>query len=249
MPTPHELQPKILFEDQHLIVLSKPAGLLSQGERSGDLNLVDWLREYFKRNYVGLIHRLDRNTSGIMIIAKRTKSAQRLTQALQQGQIKRSYLAWLEGEIQGTQNWRHFLLKDERTNTSKVVRPGTPHAKEAMLRIQALLYEKGHDSDRTLVEFILDTGRSHQIRVQAATEGHPLVGDLKYRAKNTSLISRPALHSYHLKFPHPMSDDVLSFSAPLTEDFKKLSKSSLSDIDPLLMSCGSEMFGEVRPRG
>src|SRR6185312_17156504 len=87
--------PKILFEDQHLIVLSKPAGLLSQGEKTGDENLVDWLRTYLGRPYVGLVHRLDRNTSGIMVVAKRTKSAQRLTDALQKGDLHRSYLGWV----------------------------------------------------------------------------------------------------------------------------------------------------------
>jgi 23S rRNA pseudouridine1911/1915/1917 synthase len=89
--------PKILFEDTHVIVLSKPAGMLSQGDISGDESLVDWLRTYLGRNYVGLIHRLDRNTSGIMIIGKRSKSANRLTESLQKGDLERSYIAIVEG--------------------------------------------------------------------------------------------------------------------------------------------------------
>src|ERR1700722_17281453 len=104
--------PLILFEDQHLIVISKPAGLLSQGEKTGDENLVDWARAYVKRNYVGLVHRLDRNTSGAMVLAKRTKSAQRLTDSLQKGELTRSYLAWVQGEVREKTRWRHFLLKD-----------------------------------------------------------------------------------------------------------------------------------------
>src|SRR6476646_8222582 len=92
------LTPKIIFEDPNLIVLSKPAGLLSQGEHKGDPNLVDWLRIYLGRPYVGLVHRLDRNTSGIMVVAKRTKAAQRLTEQLQSGKLERTYLAWLEGK-------------------------------------------------------------------------------------------------------------------------------------------------------
>src|SRR4051812_11205360 len=115
------LIPKIIFEDPHLIVLSKPSGLLSQGEKSGDQNLVDWLRAYFGRHYVGLIHRLDRNTSGIMVVAKRSKSANRITLALQQGKLRRIYLAWLEGELVGKKRWLHFVKKDEARNLVQIV--------------------------------------------------------------------------------------------------------------------------------
>src|SRR6476620_8069363 len=107
--------PKIIFEDQHLIVLSKPAGLLSQGEHKGDENLVDWLRAYLGRPYVGLVHRLDRNTSGLMVVAKRTKSAQRLTDSLQKGDLERTYLAWLVGNLKETVQWQHSLVKDPKT--------------------------------------------------------------------------------------------------------------------------------------
>src|SRR4051812_21602955 len=106
-----DLIPKILFEDPHLLVLDKPAGLLSQGEKTGDENLVDWLRQYLGRPYVGLVHRLDRNTSGVMVIAKRTKSASRLTEALQAGKIDRSYLAWVEGRLERPVRWEHYLWK------------------------------------------------------------------------------------------------------------------------------------------
>src|SRR3954466_7112299 len=125
------LSPKILFEDQHLVVLSKPAGLLSQGEKTGDENLVDWLRGYFGRNYVGLIHRLDRNTSGLMVVAKRTKSAQRLTDALQDGSLKRTYLAWVVGDLRAPTTWEHWLLKDEAKNVVRAVAKETPGAKSA----------------------------------------------------------------------------------------------------------------------
>ena len=101
--------PKIIYEDTHLVVLSKPAGLLSQGEKTGDINLVDWLRDYFGRHYVGLVHRLDRNTSGIMVVAKRTKAAQRLTLALQKGELNRIYRAWLIGTLSQPVRWKHFL--------------------------------------------------------------------------------------------------------------------------------------------
>lgn len=231
--------PLILFEDQHFVVLSKPAGLLSQGEKTSDENLVDWLRGYFGRNYVGLIHRLDRNTSGIMVVAKRTKSAKRLTDALQNGTLHRSYLAWIGGSLTNAQTWRHFLSKDERTNTVRVVKgppggtsSGAPNraqenAKEAVLRVRPILSETFQGSPITLAEFVLETGRSHQIRAQAAHEKHALLGDAKYGGLQG--FHRPALHSFQLSFPHPMSKEVMTFRAPLPEDFKGVSKSSLLD--------------------
>lgn len=124
----------ILFEDVHLIVLCKPAGLLSQGEHTGDQNLVDLLRHHFGRNYVGLIHRLDRNTSGIMVVAKRSKSADRLSQSLQSGAMRRSYLGWLEGEMkEPTFQWENWLTRDEKTKTTRVSHSQLKDAKKALL--------------------------------------------------------------------------------------------------------------------
>jgi 23S rRNA pseudouridine1911/1915/1917 synthase len=228
--------PTIIFEDQHLVVLSKPAGLLSQGEKTGDDNLVDWLRGYFGRQYVGLIHRLDRNTSGIMVVAKRTKSAQRLTEALQSGELHRTYLAWIGGDLKQPQQWRHFLSKNEKTNTVRVVKSAGGAAKEAALRVRPLLSGQFHGSLMTLAEFVLETGRSHQIRAQAAHEKHALLGDAKYGGLNG--FNRPALHSYQLSFPHPMSKEAMTFRAPLPEDFKSVSKSSL--LDKVLLQLESE---------
>lgn len=217
-------EPKILFEDPHLIVLSKPTGLLSQGDHTGVENLVDWLRAYLGRNYVGLIHRLDRNTSGIMIIAKRTKAATRLTESLQKGSLKRTYLAWIEGSFQEPQIWKHWLAKNEKTNEVKVVKKGSDHSKEAVLSVTPLKAGFFKKHPLTLAKFILETGRSHQIRVQSAAEKHPIVGDPKYGSFQEDLkkiFDRPALHSFQLSFPHPMSNEVMSFEAPLPSDFKR----------------------------
>lgn len=208
--------PAILFEDSHLIVLSKPAGLLSQGEHKGDPNLVDWLRSYLGRNYVGLIHRLDRNTSGIMVIAKRTKSAQRLTLSLQEGKLKRSYLAWLIGTLPGEIRWTHQLTKDSSTNTVRVVSSG---GKISALTVKPVKYQKFNQLALTLAEFHLETGRSHQIRVQASYEGFPLLGDPKYGMRHSSF-PRVALHSHRLQFPHPMSGENLEFTDPLPLDLQ-----------------------------
>jgi 23S rRNA pseudouridine1911/1915/1917 synthase len=215
----------IYYEDPHLIVLSKPSGLLSQGEKKGDPNLVDALRDYLGRPYVGLIHRLDRNTSGIMIVAKRSKSAQRLTTALQQGEIRRTYLAWLVGELHSAQSWTHELKKNEKTNQVSVVRFG---GKSASLFVHPVRYAQIQGTRLTLAEFELQTGRSHQIRVQSAFEGFPVLGDQKY-GKHSSApphspllpsFNRLALHSYHIEFPHPISKEILKFESPLPEELQ-----------------------------
>jgi 23S rRNA pseudouridine1911/1915/1917 synthase len=220
MPT---LAPTLLFEDTHLIVLSKPAGLLSQGERTGDENLVDWLREYLGRNYVGLIHRLDRNTSGIMVVAKRSKSAQRLTDSLQKDEIRRTYLGWLLGELKNPVRWKHWLLKNEGTNTTQIVSAQKPGAKESILRATPVSSGKSGSYRLTLAEFTLETGRSHQIRVQAAFEGFPLLGDRKYGGKIPQPdFPRVALHSHRIEFPHPMTREILKFEAPLPSDMMGL---------------------------
>lgn len=207
---------RILFEDQHLVVLSKSPGLLSQGDSSGEASLVDLLRTYFGRNYVGLVHRLDRNTSGLMIVAKRSKSAERLVKQLQDGTLVRKYHAILFGTLSVPKvTWRHTLLKNEATNEVRVVRDGTPGGKAAALSVTPVAHfnhPSSHDP-LTLALFELETGRSHQIRVQSFASGYPLIGDRKYgSAKSMTLFSRPALHSCELSFNHPMSQERLSFS-------------------------------------
>lgn len=210
-------EPKVLFEDVHLIVIEKPAGLLTQGDRTGDDSVVEWARRRFGRPFVGLVHRLDRGTSGLLVVAKRTKSANRLTEALQSGKLERSYLAWVEGKIDEPKTWRHSLLKDEATNTVRVVPPGTVGSKRAELILEPQRHGSFGHQTVTLVRFTLQTGRSHQIRAQAKAEKHPLVGDLKYGSRVHA--RRVALHSAELRFPHPMSGETLSFKSELPHDF------------------------------
>jgi len=216
----HELSPTVLFEDTHLIVLDKPAGLLSQGEHTGDENLVDWLRGYFGRNYVGLIHRLDRNTSGVMVVAKRTKAARRLTEALRDGKLIRTYTAWLNGNLKKPARWQHILSKDEKRNIVSVAAGNKEGAKTAVLSVIPVRHIRYQGRDLTLAEFRLETGRSHQIRVQSAHEGHPVFGDTKYGGSHCGETGRPLLHSRRIEFPHPMSGEILKFEAPLPEDMK-----------------------------
>ncbi|HCM42105.1 MAG TPA: RNA pseudouridine synthase [Candidatus Omnitrophica bacterium] len=213
-------KPRIIFEDSHLIVMDKPAGLLSQEDASGSPSMVDWLRVHFGRNYVGTIHRLDRNTSGIMIFAKRTKSASRLSEALRENKIRRTYLAWLHGNIRDPQKWVHWLLKDEDKNTVKVVSPRTHGAKEAILSLKPLRYAEKNGKKLTLAEIELETGRSHQIRVQCAVKGFPLAGDVKYGQPEDKTFSRPALHSASVSFPHPMTGEIRAYMAELPADLQ-----------------------------
>lgn len=222
------LTPTILFEDPHVIVLSKPPGLLSQGARHGEPNLVDWLRKYLGRHYVGLVHRLDRNVSGVMVVAKRSKAARRLTLALHDGRIERTYLAWLQGNLDTVRRWKHWLVKDEKENKTRVFcdrdlknfKPPPRQAKEALLLIRPVAYGKKLKKTVTLAECRLKTGRSHQIRAQASYEGFPVLGDGKYGAPHFHTITRPLLHSRQISFPAPVSGKTMKFEAPLPADMK-----------------------------
>lgn len=211
------MEPRIVFEDTHLAVIDKPAGLLTQGDRTGDPSVVDWARGHFGRHYVGLIHRLDRGTSGLLVLAKRSKSANRLTLALQEGRLRRTYLALLEGRLSDAAEWKHYLLKDERTNTVRVVKQSVEGAKIAVLRVTPVEKRLRGETPLTLARFELETGRSHQIRAQSSAEGHPLVGDTKYGSRMHA--ARVALHSSELEFPHPMTEEILRFQSPLPDDF------------------------------
>lgn len=211
--------PQIIFEDTHLVVLEKPAGLLSQGDDTGEPSLVDWLRQYFGRNYVGLVHRLDRNTSGLMVVAKRSKAANRLTESLQKGTLDRKYLAWVKGTIAEPLKWTDWLIKDEATNTVRVTKKDIKGSKIATLQLIPLP-KKTALLTASLVQVILETGRSHQIRVQCAHHGHPLLGDIKYGGPRVIGLDRPALHSNEINFPHPMSGEVLNFESKLPKDLE-----------------------------
>jgi len=218
---PIHLEPVIRYEDESLIVIDKPAGLLSQGDHSGAPDLVSWLRQKWGRNYVGLVHRLDRNTSGLMVVGARTHSARALTEMLQSGKLIRKYTAWIRGRISGASDWEDVLLKDERTNEVRIVPPGTPGGKISKLTISPVktgVFWRG--IDLTLAEFELDTGRSHQIRVQAGSRGHALLGDTKYGKGEVTRFPRMALHSHYLGFPHPDSGELMEFRSELPQDLR-----------------------------
>lgn len=219
----------IVFEDTHLLVINKPAGLLSQGDHTGDTHLVALLQEYLGRPYVGLVHRLDRMTTGLLVVAKRTKSAERLTTQLQDGRLHRIYLAILEGELSGAllapQRWEHYLLKNSASNHVTALSQERPGAKRAVLQVtlhRRIAPSTEFSRGLSLVQFELETGRSHQIRAQASAKTHPLLGDQKYGADNLSATRRPALHSWKMSFFHPMSQERLEFEAPWPADLARV---------------------------
>jgi 23S rRNA pseudouridine1911/1915/1917 synthase len=210
---------EIVFEDTHLVVLDKAPGVLSQGGDAEGENLVDLLRAHFGRNYVGLVHRLDRNTSGLMVVGKRSKSADRLTQALQKGDLVREYLAFLAGEVTSKVQWRDWLTKNEASNLVRCSSRETPGSKLAVLELTPL----SKHARGSLCRVRLETGRGHQIRAQAAFHNHPLAGDPKYAPKEVAaLAKRQALHSAFLKFPHPMTQQLMSFESAWPKDLSHL---------------------------
>jgi 23S rRNA pseudouridine1911/1915/1917 synthase len=208
----------IFYEDPHLLVLSKPAGLLSQSDHTEKNSLVTYLRTYFGRHYVGLVHRLDRNTSGLMVVAKRSKSAQRLTESLQKGKLIRLYRVLLLGEVKNKTKLVHWLKKNEKTNKATIYPKKTHGAKECQLTLTPLKTLQSPEGALSYCEVELETGRSHQIRAQCSFEGHPLLGDSKY-GKPSLLIQRPALHSHFLSFPHPITQELLTFTDQDPKDF------------------------------
>lgn len=212
------LVPQILYEDNHLIVAVKPAGVPSQGDISGDEAILDSLKHYIKTSkqkpgdaFLGLLHRLDRPVGGVMVFARTSKAAGRLSEQFRKRAVKKAYLAVVEGappEERG--ELRHFLVKDEPANRTRASLREIPGAKPAVLEYEVA----GRHPIYTLLKVILHTGRSHQIRAQMAAVGCPIVGDLKYGSGTTTDGISIALWSYQLTIDHPTRKEEMTFTAP-----------------------------------
>lgn len=210
-----------LFEDNHVLVVNKPAGLLSQADLTGDLDVLTVARHILKRRdhkpgnvYLGLVHRLDRPVSGAMIVAKTSKAASRLSEALRQRTLHKVYWAVVEGTPQPSEALlEHHLRKDPRQKRSFVVAPS--EGKPARLRYR-VLREHGN---RSLVEVELLTGLPHQIRVQLSHIDCPIVGDRKYGAAPLAVPGTIALHARLVRFEHPVRREQIEVEAPLPENF------------------------------
>ena len=212
---------KILHEDNHIIVVLKPQGVPSCGDESGDENMLDAVKEYIRTAYgkpgnvyVGLVHRLDRPTGGVMVFAKTSKAAARLSEQMRSGDFEKKYLAVLSAvpkEPQG--KLVNYLKKNAVNNMVYLCPPTTEGAKMASLEYRVAEEKGGY----ALAEIKLHTGRSHQIRVQMAGIGCPVFGDMRYggeRAKKGNL----ALWAYSLTFTHPVTKERLRFMAEPPEE-------------------------------
>lgn len=205
---------EIIYEDNHLLVVTKPRNMLSQGDITGDMDIHTLMKKYIKEEYnkpgnvyLGLVHRLDRPVGGVMVLAKTSKCASRLSAQIRENRFSKGYLAVVKGMPAKTSGeLHHYLLKDRSSNITRAVKKGMRGAKPSALRYKVL----GHRDGLSLVDVDLITGRAHQIRVQFSTEGNPIYGDQRYGEDN-----RPgdqiALWAYELGFYHPTKREPLTF--------------------------------------
>lgn len=196
------IQDWILYEDQHIIVCQKAAGMPVQTARMSQMDMESALKNYLQSPYLAVIHRLDQPVRGVLVFGKTPFAAKKLNAQVTEHSLGKYYLAEVDGVIpKESGTLENYLLKDARTNTSKVVNQGTPNSKKAVLH-----YRK---KDEQTVEIELVTGRHHQIRVQFAYAGMPLKGDMKYNPK--AVPGKLGLCAYHLVFQHPKTGKKMEF--------------------------------------
>ena len=206
----------VIYEDNHVIVVLKPQNILSQGDETGDMSLLDMVKDYIKEKYnkpgnvyVGLVHRLDRPTGGVMVFAKTSKAAARLTEQLKNKEFSKKYLAVVVGKPKyKSSRLEHFLKKDEITNKVRVCSRTSDGAKQAILE-----YKTIETVDKvSFVDVKILTGRSHQIRVQMSEIGGPVFGDVKYGGDTLAKGHNLALWAYELSFIHPTTRKKMTFN-------------------------------------
>ena len=206
----------VVYEDNHIIVVIKEPNIPSQSDKTGDVDMLTMVKNYVKEKYnkpgeayIGLVHRLDRPVGGLMVFARTSKAASRLSEQVRNKTFKKKYLAVVDGifdEKNGT--LIDYLYKDERNNISKVVPETKKNAKLAKLDYEVLNYDDKRDL--SLVKIDLHTGRHHQIRVQMAHAGHSLFGDQKYGTRGKGKQIR--LWAYEIEFEHPTTKENLKFT-------------------------------------
>ncbi len=209
---------EILYEDNHLLAVNKPAGLLCQGDASGDPTILEMARAYLKQRYakpgnvyLGLVHRLDRPVAGALVLARTSKAAARISAALRDGRVQKIYHAVVAGIPEPAQGrLTHHLRKISRQRRSRVAPPTATGAREAVLDYRVI----GQRAGASLIEVALQTGRGHQIRVQLAAVGCPILGDLKYGAPTALPGGAIALYARFLGFEHPTQAQRVEIVAP-----------------------------------
>ena len=208
---------RIIYIDNHLIAVTKPAGLLTQPDRNTDESLIDQTRQWIKEKYnkpnnifLGLVHRLDRNVSGVVLFARTSKAASRLSIQFREGTPKKYYRAIVLGELKEEQTTLVHYLRKEKSLRATVFPRETPTAKRSELSYEVIYsLEK-----KSLLEVSLSTGRFHQIRAQMAFIGHPILCDVKYGAPEPLPNQEIALYAHKLVFSHPISNEEITLTAP-----------------------------------
>ena len=202
---------RVLYEDNHVIVVVKEKNVLSQADNTHDIDMLTIIKKYLKEKYnkpgnvyLGLVHRLDRPVSGIMVFAKTSKAASRLSDQVRKKEIKKTYMAVVKGIIKKDEDtFVDYLLKLDNGNTIVTTKD---KGKESVLTYKVL--KRNYEKNETLVSIDLKTGRHHQIRVQFASRGYPLCGDQRYGKSDKTQI---ALCAYKLEFIHPTTKQLMKF--------------------------------------
>ena len=228
-------EPMVLYEDNHCLALAKPPGMPSVGDRTRTLSALAWAREYIKHKhgkpgnvYLGVVHRLDQPVSGVLLFARTSKAAARLNEQFRDGTVQKLYWAIVEGRAAWTERLlEHFLFKDRRRNLVRVVDARQPGAKHARLHASVLI----RHGQWSLLQIEPQTGRSHQIRVQLAAVGLPIVGDRKYGAR-TAFAEGIALHAARLVIRHPTRKEPLELVAPLPVTWQRFRLMLEKAVDP-----------------
>lgn len=216
--------PEILYEDNHLLVVNKPSGILTQPSGTQQENLEElcklWIKEFYQKPgnvFLEAVHRLDKPVSGIVVFARTSKALSRLHSAMREQKLQKVYNAVVEGIPRPSEGiLEHYLVHDEYQ--SLVVTQGTLNAKLCRLHYRLLK----HDEKDALMEITLETGRYHQIRAQLSASRHPIVGDFKYKSRESYLPNAIALHHAKLQFPHPTLKKLIDIQAPLPEAMLQL---------------------------
>lgn len=208
---------QVLYEDNHLIIVNKRCGDIVQGDKTGDIPLSEVVKAYIKNKYqkpgavfLGVVHRLDRPTSGIVLFARTSKALERMNAQFKNRETQKTYWAVVNGHLdQPIQTLQHYLVRNEKSNTSKAHLKEVPASKLASLSYRTL----GQGDKFTWVEIDLHTGRHHQIRSQFSAIGHPIKGDLKYGAARSNPNGGIDLHARKLVFQHPVTKEQIEVVA------------------------------------
>ena len=213
---------KVLYEDNHIIIINKAAGEIVQGDKTGDKSLCDTMKAYIKEKYakpgnvfIGLPHRLDRPVSGIVVFAKTSKALERLNKMFSEGRVKKIYWALTKGIPNPAEaELESWILRNEKMNKSFSYLKEVKGSKRAILHYRLAAASLNYN----LIEVELKTGRHHQIRCQLSSIGCPIKGDLKYGAQRSNPDGSISLHARYIEFVHPVSKQLIAVTAPLPSD-------------------------------